>query len=151
MFPLSSQAARPEVAPLWRSDPIVWGMCIRRTMSYLAIEASATDSTPASDSTPAPNVAPKARRWRAEGAPSRSAEGALSKWPWVPKARMRGGAQGATIARPEICTVRSKHEFIGDGRNQLNNNKLKGLMAYSQTYRRWLITVRAMDIVSLCF
>ena len=105
MFPLSSQAARPEVSPRWRNDHIVWGMCIRRTMSYLAIEASATDSTPASDSTPAPNVAPKARRWRAEGAPS-----------------MAMSAEGANARR---CAASEVDKPWANARSELSTDKIK--------------------------
>ena len=101
MFPLSSQAARPEVSPRWRNDHIVWGMCIRRTMSYLAIEASATDSTPASDSTPAPNVAPKARRCRAEGAPSMAMSADRRECAAVHKERQ---VHGQRYARSEVST-----------------------------------------------
>ena len=54
---------------------------------------------------------------------------------------MRGGAQGATIARPEICTVRSKHEIYGDERIRSSNNKLKGLRAAPHGPKRWLVTV----------
>ena len=45
---------------------------------------------------------------------------------------MRGGAQGATSARPEICTVRGKHEIYGDERGRLTNNKSKGSKAQTQ-------------------
>ena len=55
---------------------------------------------------------------------------------------MRGGAQGATIARPEICTVRGKHEIYGDERGGLTNNKSKGSKAQTQATLETHDTVR---------
>ena len=49
----------------------------------------------ASDSTPALNVAPKARRWRAEGAPS--------------MAMSAEGANARRCTRSDNCTARDKH------------------------------------------
>ena len=57
---------------------------------------------------PIQGVAPKARR---RGAPK-----ALRQWPRAPKARVLGGAQGATNARPKICTARGKTVKVKLGR-----------------------------------
>ena len=86
-----------------------------------ALRQAASDSAPASDSA---RGAPKARR---RGAPK-----ALRHWPRAPKARVRGGVQGATNARSEKCTVRGKHEIYGDERSKLTNNKSKGAKAQLQ-------------------
>ena len=74
----------------------VW-TCNGPTMSYLANEARASDSAPASDSGS-----------RAEGAPSMAMSADRRECAAVHKNRVN--------ARTEISTVRGKHELIGDGR-----------------------------------
>ena len=83
--------------------------------------------------TPLPGPDPSAARResveRAEGAPSRSAEGAPSMAMSADRRECAAVHKIRVSARTEISTARREHGIYGDERGRLTNNKSKGSKA----------------------